>query len=105
MRRWDAQQVARAAGARLLRGPVAGVDGPLQTMIDSRKAGPGTLFVGIPGEHADGGSFAASALAAGAWGVLVAPDHADGSVPGDASLRGDGAVLVADDPLKALQHL
>ena len=81
------------------------MDGPLQTTIDSRDAGPGTLFVGLPGEHVDGGSFAAAALAAGAWGVLVAPDHADGSVPGDASLPGDGAVLVADDPLTALQRL
>jgi len=111
MRRWDAQQVARAAGARLLRGSVPGVDGPLQTTIDSRKAGPGTLFVGLPGEHVDGGSFAAAALAAGAWGVLVGPDHAGGSVPGDDSLPGDGslpgngAVLVADDPLQALQQL
>jgi UDP-N-acetylmuramoyl-tripeptide--D-alanyl-D-alanine ligase len=99
MRRWDPQQVARAAGAQLLRGSVPGVDGPLQTTIDSRKAGPGTLFVGLPGEHVDGGSFASSALAAGAWGVLVASSHADGSLPGD------GAVLVADDPLKALQQL
>jgi UDP-N-acetylmuramoyl-tripeptide--D-alanyl-D-alanine ligase len=99
MRRWDAQQVARAAGARLLRGFVPGVDGPLQTTIDSRNVGPGTLFVGLPGERVDGGSFAAAALAAGAWGVLIGPDHADGSLPGD------GAVLVADDPLQALQQL
>jgi UDP-N-acetylmuramoyl-tripeptide--D-alanyl-D-alanine ligase len=99
MRRWDAQQVARAAGAHLLRSSVPGVDGPLQTTIDSRKAGPGALFVGLPGEHVDGGSFAASALAAGAWGVLATPNHADGPLPGD------GAVLVADDPLKALQQL
>jgi len=110
MRRWDAQQVARAAGARLLRGSVLGVDGPLQTTIDSRRAGPGTLFVGLPGEQVDGGSFAAAALAAGAWGVLVGPDHAGGSLPGDGSpgdgsLPGDGAVLVTDDPLKALQQL
>ena len=35
--------------------------------------GPGDLFVGLPGEHDDGGRFAAQALAAGAWGVLVAP--------------------------------
>jgi len=105
MRRWDAQQVAHAAGARLLRGPVSGVDGPLQTTIDSREVGPGTLFVGLPGEHVDGGRFAAEALAAGAWGVLVDPVHAGGSLPGADSLPGDGAVLVAGDPLGALQQL
>jgi UDP-N-acetylmuramoyl-tripeptide--D-alanyl-D-alanine ligase len=53
--------------------------------------------VGLPGEHVDGGSFAAAALSAGAWGVLVAPEHAAG-------LSG-GAVLVADEPLAALQRL
>jgi UDP-N-acetylmuramoyl-tripeptide--D-alanyl-D-alanine ligase len=111
MRRWDAQQVASAAGARLLRGAVPGGDGPLQTTIDSRQAGPGTLFVGLPGKQVDGGSFAAAALAAGAWGVLVGPDHVDASFPADDSLAadgplpGDGALLVVDDPLKALQQL
>jgi UDP-N-acetylmuramoyl-tripeptide--D-alanyl-D-alanine ligase len=45
----------------------------------------------------DGGRFAAGALAAGAWGVLVGREHAEAS--------GCGAVLVADDPLAALQRL
>ena len=40
-------------------------------MIDSRAVGPGDLFVGLPGERVDGGAFAAAALEAGAWGVLV----------------------------------
>ena len=67
-------------------------------MIDSRHAGPGDLFVGLPGENTDGGRFAADVLAAGAWGVLVAEDHADVAA-------GDGAVLVAPEPLAALQQL
>ncbi|MDE3130985.1 MAG: UDP-N-acetylmuramoyl-tripeptide--D-alanyl-D-alanine ligase, partial [Acidobacteriota bacterium] len=70
MRRWDAQQLAQAAGAQILREPVRSAEGPVQALIDSRLAGPGALFVGLAGEHADGGCFAPAALAAGAWGVL-----------------------------------
>ena len=69
--------------------------------IDSRAAGPGALFAGLAGERVDGGSFAGPALRAGAWGVLVAPAHADAAVNADTY----GAVLVAEDPLAALQRL
>jgi UDP-N-acetylmuramoyl-tripeptide--D-alanyl-D-alanine ligase len=65
-------------------------------VIDSRSVTHGDLFVGLPGENVDGGRFAAQALADGAWGVLVAPAHAAGL---------QGTVLVADDPLAALQRL
>jgi UDP-N-acetylmuramoyl-tripeptide--D-alanyl-D-alanine ligase len=65
--------------------------------IDSRDVRPGDLFVGLRGTRADGGRFAGAALDAGAWGVLVAPDHAQHSAP--------GAVIAADDPLAALQAL
>ena len=57
-------------------------------MIDSRAVGPGDLFVGLPGERVDGGAFAAAALEAGAWGVLVAPERAT-------SAGAEGAVLAA----------
>ncbi len=56
--------------------------------IDSREIGPGDLFVGIPGEHVDGGSFAAMALAAGAWGVLVTREWAAEALEAE---RGRGA--------------
>ncbi|HEX5927616.1 MAG TPA: UDP-N-acetylmuramoyl-tripeptide--D-alanyl-D-alanine ligase [Baekduia sp.] len=69
-------------------------------MIDSRHAGPGDLFVGLPGERVDGGRFAAEVLGAGAWGVLVGESWADVEAP-----TGGGAVLVAADPLAALQQL
>jgi UDP-N-acetylmuramoyl-tripeptide--D-alanyl-D-alanine ligase len=65
--------------------------------IDSRDVGPGDLFVGLPGTRDDGGRFAGAALDAGAWGVLVAPEHAVHAAP--------GAVIAADDPLAALQAL
>ncbi len=40
---------------------------------DSRKVTPGTLFVAIPGTHADGARFVADALAKGAGAVLMEP--------------------------------
>jgi UDP-N-acetylmuramoyl-tripeptide--D-alanyl-D-alanine ligase len=89
----DATQVAAAAGATLVRG-AAGA--PTRVVIDSRDIRPGDLFVGLVGENVDGGRFAAAALEAGAWGVLVRPEW--GAVDG-------GAVLVADDPLAALGAL
>jgi UDP-N-acetylmuramoyl-tripeptide--D-alanyl-D-alanine ligase len=91
---WTAGQVAEAAGAELVAG--AAERGPTRAAIDTRGLEPGDLFAGLRGERVDGGRFAADALAAGAWGVLVAPEHAAGL---------DGVVLVADDPLAALQRL
>ena len=67
-----------------------------RVVIDSRAVGPGDLFVGLTGENVDGGRFAAGALEAGAWGVLVGP--------GWEAVEG-GAVLVADDPLAAMGAL
>jgi UDP-N-acetylmuramoyl-tripeptide--D-alanyl-D-alanine ligase len=90
----DADWIAAAAGARLAQG----ADGaPRRVVIDSRSVGPGDLFVGLAGTRSDGGQFAAGALDAGAWGVLVAPAWAAGAA--------GGAVLVADDPLAALGRL
>ncbi len=96
MRAWSPSRVAEAAGARILS-PPAPTDGagPERVTIDSRDVRPGDLFVGLRGEHVDGGSFAAAALDAGAWGVLIGPGHA----------VGDGRVLEAEDPLAALQAL
>jgi UDP-N-acetylmuramoyl-tripeptide--D-alanyl-D-alanine ligase len=106
MRRWNAHQIAHAAGAQLLRADSRGVGGPDRATIDSRDASRGALFIGLPGEQVDGGSFAAGALETGAWGVLVAPEHAQPllAMGGPAGPPG-GAVLVADNPLAALQQL
>lgn len=63
-------RIARAIGAELI-GPDAAdviVDGPV--VIDSRLAGPGSLYVARIGEHADGHQFAPAAVAAGAVAVL-----------------------------------
>jgi UDP-N-acetylmuramoyl-tripeptide--D-alanyl-D-alanine ligase len=91
MKGWDAKRVADAAGAKLVR---RWPGSPERVVIDSRAVRPGDLFVGLPGTRVDGGAFATTALASGAWGVLVAPERAAG-------LEG-GAVLAALDPLAAL---
>src|SRR4051812_22313815 len=88
--------VAEASGGKLL-GRGDGEGGPRRAVIDSRQVGPGDLFVGLPGAQADGGEFAQMALNAGAWGVIVGPERADG-------LRG-GAVIIVAEPLKGLQRL
>ncbi|HEV3000915.1 MAG TPA: Mur ligase family protein [Solirubrobacteraceae bacterium] len=99
MREWTPERVAEAAGARLVA-PPPGAGGPGRAVIDSRAAEPGDLFVGLRGENADGGRFAPQALAAGAWGVLVAPEHAEA-----AQCAPPGVLLAAEDPLAALQRL
>jgi len=108
VRDWSPEQLADAAGARLAA-PSAGpapsgagaAAGPARVTIDSRDVGPGDLFVGLPGTRTDGGRHAGQALAQGAWGVLVAGEHAQ-------SLDAQHAVpvvLISDEPLGALQRL
>jgi UDP-N-acetylmuramoyl-tripeptide--D-alanyl-D-alanine ligase len=100
MKPWTPEKVASAAGAALLAAR-DGIGGPELVTIDSRAAGPGALFVGLPGEHVDGGQFAGAALQAGAWGVLTAPGHAEALARG----APEGVVLAAEAPLSALQGL
>jgi len=75
-------EIAAVTGGAL-HGDDRVVDGPVVT--DSREAAPGSLYVARVGEHADGHDFAASAIEAGAVGVL-------GSRP----LPGIPTVVVAD---------
>ena len=100
MKQWTPEKVASAAGADLASAD-GHADGPELVTIDSRAAAPGALFVGLPGANVDGGRFAATALDAGAWGVLVSSEHA-GPLTGT---TGAGVVLVADNPLRSLQNL
>jgi UDP-N-acetylmuramoyl-tripeptide--D-alanyl-D-alanine ligase len=100
MRDWTPERIAAAAGARLVQPPPAGAAGPQRAVVDSRQAGPGDLFVGLRGEREDGGRYAPQALAAGAWGAIVAPDAAEA-----ARCAPPGVLLSADEPLTALQAL
>jgi len=130
VRDWSPERVARTAGARLVApggaapgrgdrddapgpsatpepgppGPSAtpGPPGPSGVTIDSRSVRPGDLFVGLPGRRVAGGRYAEQALAHGAWGVLVAPEHA--AAARSAAAPG-GAVLASEQPLAALQQL
>jgi UDP-N-acetylmuramoyl-tripeptide--D-alanyl-D-alanine ligase len=104
VRDWSPEQVAQAAGVTLVTAPrdpdPDGAPGPARVTIDSRAVAPGDLFVGLAGQNVDGGRFAAQALDAGAWGVLVTPDHAHH----DRFTRA-GVILETDDPLAGLQAL
>jgi UDP-N-acetylmuramoyl-tripeptide--D-alanyl-D-alanine ligase len=64
-------QIAEITGARadLITDHNGTVTGPV--VIDSRQAGPGSLFAALPGTRADGHDFAARAVAAGATAVLA----------------------------------
>ena len=68
-------QVAAAVGgvvADVSSDPVAGGGAVVTTVgIDSRTAGPGSLFVALPGERVDGHAFAAAAVDRGAAAVLA----------------------------------
>jgi UDP-N-acetylmuramoyl-tripeptide--D-alanyl-D-alanine ligase len=101
MKQWTPQQVAQAAAARLIAAPPPAAHGPERVTIDSREAGPGVLFVGLPGATFHGGTFAAQALDDGAWGVLTTPEHAEHAK----RAAGSGAVLAAREPLRALQRV
>jgi UDP-N-acetylmuramoyl-tripeptide--D-alanyl-D-alanine ligase len=98
--------VAGAAGGALVRGDSDG-PGPARAVVDSREVAPGDLFVGLPGERADGGEFAGAALAAGAWGVLVSPAHAE-RLASEPAAAGDGAdarepaIVACESPLAGL---
>jgi len=75
--------VDEAAGAREVTG----------VTIDSRSAGPGSLFVALRGEHADGHDYIDDALGRGAAGALARA----GTTRGQA--------VVVDDPADALLGL
>jgi UDP-N-acetylmuramoyl-tripeptide--D-alanyl-D-alanine ligase len=98
----SSERVARAMDAAVVR---AGAGGrPARAVVDSREVEQGDMFFALPGERAEGGEFAAEALAAGAWGVVV--DPARGRLlarEGAGTER--GWVLAVDEPLAALQRL
>ncbi|MFO7629262.1 MAG: UDP-N-acetylmuramoyl-L-alanyl-D-glutamate--2,6-diaminopimelate ligase [Prochlorococcaceae cyanobacterium] len=81
-------QVGLTIPATLANAEVSGVS------CDSRRVGPGTVFVGLPGSAVDGGRFWPQALADGAVLALIGPAAAAAlpPAPGD-------AVLVLDEPL------
>lgn len=69
MRKLELAELAQWVSGRVI-GPAQLLLGP-QVVIDSREAGPGALFVALPGERVDGHDFVPAAVAAGAAAVLV----------------------------------
>ncbi|MEN9861460.1 MAG: hypothetical protein RLZZ515_1942 [Cyanobacteriota bacterium] len=61
---------------------------------DSRRVGPGTVFVGLPGVQVDGGVFWPQALAAGAVLAVIGRAAAEACPPAD-----QDPVLVVPDPV------
>ncbi|MEB3350886.1 MAG: UDP-N-acetylmuramoyl-L-alanyl-D-glutamate--2,6-diaminopimelate ligase [Cyanobacteriota bacterium] len=85
------QRLGLPLPAGLANAEVSGVS------CDSRRVGPGTVFVGLPGDRVDGGTFWPQALADGAVLAVVGPAAA-AAVPPAAGQP----VLVADEPVAAL---
>jgi UDP-N-acetylmuramoyl-tripeptide--D-alanyl-D-alanine ligase len=105
----SAQRLARASGGRLLAGDPERA-GPERAVIDSRAVEPGDLFVGLAGAAVDGGRFAPAALEAGAWGAIVAREHASAALDAVEGTVGHsacsaGVVIAVDEPLVALASL
>lgn len=105
-------EIAAATGARALA--EGSTEPPRRAVIDSSAAGPGDLFFGLRGESRDGGEFAAGAIEAGAWGVVVGLEHAAALArPGGRPVAGSNPVspfgpawiFAVPDPLAALQAL
>jgi UDP-N-acetylmuramoyl-tripeptide--D-alanyl-D-alanine ligase len=101
----EGDRLASAAGAEVLTS--GGEGGPKRVVIDSREVREGDLFVGLPGERADGGEFAAAALRQGAWGILVGTQWGRelSALWRVGATEGSGWVLGAADPLASLQSL
>ena len=92
-------EVAAVTGGRLHR--ATGTERVTGVEFDSRKVGPGGLFLALPGERVDGHDFAAAAVAAGAVAVLAAREVDAPAVlvpPADAGSLATGSYLAATDP-------
>jgi UDP-N-acetylmuramoyl-tripeptide--D-alanyl-D-alanine ligase len=117
--RLNGDEIAAATAAQALA--TGSEERPTRAVIDSSAVRPGDVFFGLRGESRDGGEFAASAIEAGAWGVIVGPEHAAslveagravsyptrGRVPNTAAddPAGPAWIFAASDPLAALQAL
>jgi UDP-N-acetylmuramoyl-tripeptide--D-alanyl-D-alanine ligase len=73
--------------------------------VDSRQIEKGALFVALPGEKTDGHRFVEEAFKAGAAGALVRKEQVDKYALTREVERAGAALLMADDPLSALQLL
>ncbi|MDG4765336.1 UDP-N-acetylmuramoyl-tripeptide--D-alanyl-D-alanine ligase [Solwaraspora sp. WMMD406] len=103
-------EVAEATGGRLLDAdPSARVTGGVE--FDSRKIGPGGLFVAFPGAQVDGHDYAQAAIEAGAVAVLGTRPVRRGDAPAPTADDATGVgpaglpMIVVSDALTALARL
>lgn len=74
--------------------PTLGDNAVTGVSCDSRRVGPGTLFVGVPGGQVDGGLFWPKALSSGAVAAVIGAAAAAQCPP-----SATDAVLVVQEPL------
>ena len=91
---WQLDEVLKACGGVLEGAPGDSFDG---IEIDNRSIARGDIFVAIKGGRLDGHDFVVAAFAAGAGLAIVSKVTRD--------MQKAGALLVVDDPLKALEGL
>lgn len=96
-----ATAIAEVLGASVHRPAPGGATHPSRAVIDSREAGEGDLFFGIPGANVNGGQYAAQVIDSGAWGVVVTPEHFDAASAADENAN----VFAVADPVAALGAL
>jgi len=93
-----AEMLCQWTGGQMLRGRA---DQSFEsTVIDSREAGPGTLFVAIVGPNHDAHRFAAEVLAKGAAGVVIQSDRIE-----DTLGPSEGFIVHVEDTTLALADL
>ncbi len=94
MRKLTSEEIARAAGGRLIKG--TGKEEVREVIIDSRQAGEGKAFFAIKGQVHDAHRFLPDAVKAGCPVVVIS----------DESKAPDGCdVILVEDTLYALQKL
>ena len=105
--RLTAAEIAATMDAEVLIEGEAG--SPRRATIDSATTEAGDLFFGLRGERVDGGDFAAEAIAAGAWGVVLSPSARSSFEPpaggGDDRSGASAWAFGVEGPLAALQAL
>jgi UDP-N-acetylmuramoyl-tripeptide--D-alanyl-D-alanine ligase len=93
-----AELICRWTGGNLLRGERE--QSFASTLIDSREAGPGDLFVAIVGPNHDAHRFVSDVLSKGVAGVLIQSDR-----PSDPEMSGTGFVIQVADTTVGLGDL
>jgi UDP-N-acetylmuramoyl-tripeptide--D-alanyl-D-alanine ligase len=105
--RFSPAEIAAALGAEVVA--EGSPEPPRRATINSAETGSGDLFFGLRGEQRDGAEFAAAAIEAGAWGVVVGPSFktrfSSHSERKRVLTRGGAWVFVAGDPLAAMHSL